>query len=414
LDFKKTFPVEKKINILENLHDFFINSFGPIHKEDFAMYILLDKITCTDTSLCFYFDYSDDLKPYLWGEKTLTITSTYPLKRDESALAGVFCLALAPLGWILGAQFESGYAIDNEVLSCINRIGSILSKNYSWKPTAPFIWMRSTTNNHTAKAVQALFFSGGVDSLASLYRLKNRITCILHLTNFDYENVLLQQSQKELSLINARMYASQMKLDLIHCETNLSSVINHCALDKWFPRDCSFWLGLQHVNHMAVVMNAIDASFSPLYVSGSLDPLHKKIGSCASSSSFINSYMMDSRLEVFDENVSRQKKVEFLIDTAPRVFKNLRVCYTSGDAVCSDCAKCQGTALMIIAGGGHLADTNFPHSIREKLMVTLAKASLVPPDRNMLIMQSLTGRMLKGTQKERYITLFDLLANGKG
>jgi hypothetical protein len=78
--------------------------------------------------------------------------------------------------------------------------------------------------------------------------------------------------------------------------------------DAGLPPDCSFWLGLEHVQHLATALAVIRPRLSHVYMAGGFSELLRVLGSCAASSSFISCYATPTRLSLIDKHTSRQRR----------------------------------------------------------------------------------------------------------
>lgn len=363
--------------------------------------ITLDRIDVGRGEVRYSLSADSDASSRLWDCRELVISSSAPFPTDEADLASVFFLALAPLGWITGVHFHSRYPLASSARDSLNDVGAFVSQRYGWSSTDPFAAIRCTTGARTQPRRSALMFSGGVDSLSALCQLRGNVGVLLHLSNFDYESCLLTPAQRAAGPALAALTAEREGLDLVHVETNLAGLIRHADLDQWFPGRCTFWYGLQHVNHIAVAGAVLGESFAAIHVAGSVDEQHERYGSWASSPLLINRYRVGSPLRVFEHGVMRLRKIEYLLDHDPESLARLRVCYTSGNGTCETCGKCMWTALMIVASGGSLSQTPFPPGIRSSLRAVLDDEIRGGTHRIPMFEQSLSGRVTSGTRYER-------------
>lgn len=371
--------------------------------------ITLREMKIRTSEILYTFDISGMAKNFV-RDNCLSLKYNVDILQKEDELPSIFFLALAPVCWILDAEYYSIFRVTDIAKDCIINVGGYLSNHYKWRKTNPLKNINVLTFSSKLKksTKDALFFSGGIDSLSAFYRYKHRIGTLIQLTNFDYLNENLVDDQLEGSINFVKAYAKEHHLNYVHVETNLADLIKHSLLDKFFPKNCSFWYGLQHVNHIAVAAALIGSPFKNLILAGSNNLLHKKVNSCASKSIFVNLYKHDWHLVLVEENVLRQRKIEFLQDLNPACFKDIRVCYSSGNPLCSSCNKCIGTALMIAASGYQIINSGFPLSIltNMKRIIELVQKNHISFE---LLEQALKGRILYGSRTQRMSQLYNLV-----
>jgi hypothetical protein len=264
-------------------------------------------------------------------------------------------------------------------------------------------------------------WSGGVDSSYALARLTSRdapeareslasdIDWLVHLSNFENLDSRTSEGQRAAALAATRRTADEHGLGWMHLRTNLAGIFKHNRFDDRFPPECSFWLGLMHLHHLATALVAVRPLLAGTLVAGGFSELHHRVGSCTASSAFVDLYRYPSPLQLIDEFEPRQRKVEYLVDRAPEMLRSLRVCYTSGDGTCASCRKCQATALMIVTAGGSLAATSFPPEIVANLLAKIEEIMDLPPEQHRFFNQALEGRRLHGSRGERWHQLIRLL-----
>lgn len=373
-------------------------------------------------TVSFLFDASGHVGDFI-REGVFSIKSNRKITLDREELASVFYLGFAPLCWILGAEYRSALPVTGSARACLDKLGAYLCHHYGWEQSDPLRHIATISSLRHINTIapvshidtisppsrkqnkNALLFSGGVDSLSAFFQYRKEIHTLIQLSNFDYVKETLSSAQLNSGLAFGRSFAAGHGKEYLHIETNFAHVITHKALDHYFPGECSFWYGLQHVSHLAVSAAIVGDHFEKVYVAGSNDELHRQVGSCASREEFVNLYAPGYRLCLVEEGVERQRKIEFLADTCPDCLKKLRVCFTSGDPVCCKCVKCLGTALMIIAGDIPLEQTVFPAAICKSLfpiLHTLARTE----NKFILYEQSLSGRSLHGSHADRIVQLF--------
>lgn len=339
-----------------------------------------------------------------WDERVLTLSCSEGVRLDPEILVAGFVIAVAPVGWTFGARISCGpLPIPQPALDCLQRIGAYLRRHYGWPDHEPFrdVIARPARWDHP-RSHRALLWSGGVDSSYALMSAGQEIDWLIHLSNFENLESRMSEEQREAELAMTRRAADERGLGWMHLRTNIPSIFKHNRFDEKFPPECSFWLGLEHVHHLASALSVVRPLLAEVWVSGGYNELVRRVGSCAADAVFVNLYDWPTPLRLVDELVPRQRKIEALLDRAPDLLRTLRVCYSSGDDTCADCNKCQTTALMIVAAGGSLSSTSFPPAMGARLLARIAEVRDAGPDEHRSFQQALEGRCLSGGREERW------------
>jgi hypothetical protein len=369
---------------------------------------LLD-VSRTPDRARFAFDVSADLAHLFWDARELELRCSEGVADDPVRLVGAFAYGLAPVGWTQGADIVLPWGMARGALGTLREVGSFLCRHYGWPMHDPFRNAAAAEERRPPGQHGALLFSGGIDSSAALLDVQDRVDWVVHVSNFENLESRMTPEQIEDALDTTHAVADSRGLGWMHVRTNIAAVFKHNRFDDRFPEGCSFWLGLEHLHHLATGLVAGGAMLSRSYLAGGFDELHRRVGSCAASARLVDRYRWAPSLTLVHEFCRRQEKVERLIDEAPELLRTLRVCYSSGAGTCSACRKCQATALMIISGGGTLSQTAFPVDIVERLITKIEEIRHMDESEHRFFHQALAGRRLSGERQERWAQLLELL-----
>jgi hypothetical protein len=348
----------------------------------------------------------------LWDERVLTLYCSEGVRLDPDVLSAAFLMAMAPLGWTMGASISCGpLSVPDTAIACLDRVGEQLRRHYGWPDFDPFgeVSIRPSRLEYP-RSSRGLLWSGGIDSAFALMNHEREIDWLVHLTNFENLESRMSDEQLDAELAATRQTAETRGLGWMHLRTPLPGVFKHNRFDDRFPPDCSFWLGLEHVQHLATALAVIRPLLAGVIVSGGYNELVRRVGSCAADAAFIDLYRYPAPLTLVDELVPRQRKIEALLERAPELLRTLRVCYSSGDGTCANCNKCQTTALMIVAAGGALDATSFPDAMTEALLTRIGIVRGAPRDEHRSFRQALDGRALTGSEEQRWSQLERIIA----
>lgn len=360
----------------------------------------------------FSFAVSPELEPLLWDERLLVLACSEGVRSEPEVLAAGFVSALAPLGWTHGAEIVSPVPVPRGALASLRRVGSFLQRHYGWPEHDPFHRLETCDDLDLPRHHDALMFSAGIDSAMALIELEERraVDWLVHLSNFENLDSRTTEEQQQAGLVATRTVADEHGLGWMHLWTNLASIFKHNRFDDRFPEGCSFWLGLEHVHHIATALTVVRPLLGRSHLAGGFSELLSRVGSCAGSAAYVEGYDYPAPIELVHEHEPRQWKVEQILDRAPELLATLRVCYSSGDGTCGECRKCQATALMIVAAGGDLARTSFPPRVVPALVERIAEIRDLPVEGHRFFNQALEGRALSGERQQRWNQLLVLLA----
>lgn len=357
------------------------------------------------------FDVDPELEHLFWDERVLTLSCSEGVRPDPEVVAAGFLIAMAPVGWTFGARISCGsLAVPQPALACLQRVGAYLRGHYGWEDGDPFhdVIARPSRWDHP-RSHRALLWSGGVDSSYALMNAGDAVDWLVHVTNFENLESRMTDEQRRAELAATWSVADARGLGWMHLRTNIPSVFKHNRFDEKFPPECSFWLGLEHVHHLATALSVVRPLLAETLLAGGFNELVRRVGSCAADAAFVDRYDYPAPLRLVDELVPRQRKIEALLDRGPEFLRALRVCYSSGDGTCAACNKCQTTALMIVAGGGSLGETSFPPEMHDALLARIDAARVSGPEQHRSLRQALEGRCLTGAEGERWSQLERLI-----
>jgi hypothetical protein len=371
--------------------------------------VALRDIECKFDSVRFRFAVDGPAERMFWANRELVIYCSEGVTSDLSELLGTFVIAMAPVSWIGAGRVVVDSQIPLDIKTMLCRMGDVLAKHYRWEARETLAEIPSTVVDRYPAPHSGLMFSGGIDSSAAMLALGDAIDWLVHLSNFENLDVQMTRRQREVGPRITQEIAHRRGLGWVHLRTNIASIFRHGRFDHAFPEGCSFWLGLEHVHHIVTALSALRLKLGRVYLAGGLNELTTAVGSIAANADFVDSYDAPVQLTMVDELVTRQHKVERLLDHGPELLRTLRVCYSSGNSTCASCLKCRATAMMILSGGGRLAETNFPDGIHRAIDDVIAELSKIGPEGHGLFNHSLNGRRLSGSRAERWSQLSQLV-----
>ena len=196
----------------------------------------------------------------------------------------------------------------------------------------------------------ALFFSGGVDSLFSLYRHLDEITDLVFVHGFDIR--LSHETRRTKASAVFRRAAEQLGKNFIEIETDYGELI----------RDFASW-PQSHGAALATVAHVLPSSFNRVYIASTYD--YRSLLPWGSHP-LLDPLWSSHRLEIVHDGceAGRLEKVR-AIAQHDLVMKSLRSCWNRDDTNynCGHCDKCIRTMINLrIAGALDRCET-FPNEI---------------------------------------------------
>ena len=127
----------------------------------------------------------EELAWLLWDNRFLTLYCSEGVRAEPEALAAGALFALAPLGWVFGAEISCPIPVEESAVRCLDQVGEFLSGHYGWPAGAPFRGVPTRPDRQPRqlpRSQRALAFSGGIDSARALVELAPEIDWLVHLS----------------------------------------------------------------------------------------------------------------------------------------------------------------------------------------------------------------------------------------
>ena len=251
----------------------------------------------------------------------------------------------------------------------LRALPKIMAFYHNWDPKYKIIEVK--TSNERQKSdyiskVNALFFSGGLDSFYALTKLtpeKNHVSHLIFVHGFDIklnDNMLFEKSYAAVKDI-----ASYYGKELVLVSTNVREITDKYV--SWYR--C-------HGAGMASV--ALCGPFGNVYIASDVGPNERSLSIAAACHPDLDPLWSSdtTALMHYGDGISRVEKAKALANNS-MAQKHLRVCMENinGAYNCGRCSKCVRTMLALYMVGA-LSNFNFP----TKLTPELVKAINYNPD----------------------------------
>lgn len=220
------------------------------------------------------------------------------------------------------------YRVSSHLLQNIKSIQKILNR---WNPAFRIIPVEAAQiQAQPAHTGVASFYSGGVDSIATLITNRDRIDSALYIGGFDFDidrNTLTGLVDRNQRILD-KLEISQI---VVHTNQQQWGVTTGVARPFWHS---GYLAAAAFLTRPSLFLVPSSHTLSELYPAGShvlLDPLWNS-GS--------------KSLEHVDAEFSRTQKIE-KIAMIPAVLANLHVCWMYADRNCGHCEKCIRTMITL-------------------------------------------------------------------
>jgi len=249
----------------------------------------------------------------------------------ESALSAFACHAFA-----LGRPLLARGPVEARFAVHLDGIAAILAQWQSWPQPAPALEAPELTEAPAPAPGRALFFTGGVDSFFSLWRLRGQVDALLHAQGLDFaldDDEGIAAMRRSIDAV-----AASLDLQVVRLTTNLRS---H-PLFSASPWD------LTHVSALAALAHPLRGSFGRVTCAGA----DAAIGH-GSHPALDRLYGGGALVFETDGYPDRRPDKVAAIAGWDLVQKHLQICWQArpGRGNCGVCEKCVRTTTMFALAG---------------------------------------------------------------
>ena len=328
--------------------------------------IVLSNIKKHKSCLNYCFSYSEGLSRFFTG-KPFQIEFAFDIENvPDAVLAIPFVCSVLPIAWVTDAELHIS-ELDESFYSCIPNVKAGYENMF---PETPFRGALKIGKVISCKKIDstetcAMLFSGGADSVDTLYRHLEESPALLSVWGSDikYDNPkgwaplqhMLQETSSHFGLQYSVFHSTFRAFD---SEAELTRAFGSQLQDNW-------WHGVKHglalLGHAAPYAYMYNCKY--LYIA-STNCAEDGVLRCASNHSIDNHVRFASCSVIHDGfDYSRQEKIRNIVQyaTAHNDYFPLHVCWeTQTGKNCCHCEKCFRTIIAIIAEGGDPAKFGFP------------------------------------------------------
>lgn len=325
---------------------------------DKSRYIKITELNITNGKLEIKLRYSENIKKYFLTDYFYVEYEQDMSNVDKSILYVPIISTIITAAWAIGADIYVE-ELDKTYLDSLNKIKLVFKKRYPQFSFSTNIYVENIISNQFNNEGYGLLFSGGVDSLTSFIRHKNKHPDLFTVWGADipvHENDFWERVRDRISL-----FSNQEGVNVHFIKTNMQQLLNQRLLARDYKLE-GWWGPVSH----------------GLMLLGLCAPLTtKEIGTVIIASSgrgvsdainlLINNNISwaDVKVIVDGYELSRHEKIKYIIEH-PDYLSSLRVCYSSySNYNCGRCEKCLRTITALILEGIDPKNCNF--NVDEKI-----------------------------------------------
>lgn len=312
-------------------------------------YIKIDNVEASNNKLIVHLDFSEDvgryfLKDYFVAEYDKKIENV-----DKSILSIPALSTVITIAWATGADVYME-CLDKTYLEALDRVEAVFRE---WFPQFSFstkMHVRNIRSNEFNNKRYAMLFSGGLDSLTSYIRNREKRPTLISVWGADNASPEYKKEVLWSKFRNKLLgFANQEEVDIHFIKTNTGELINDKLLTQEYGEfEGEWWEVVSH----GLIYTGLSA---PLTTDG--------IGTILVASSFPQGYRKPHGSHVFlyadvgwgdtkvvydSPDLTRQGKIGYILKGNPQYYPYVRVCQTYREHNCGFCEKCWRTITGLV------------------------------------------------------------------
>ena len=327
-----------------------------------SKFIKISNVRATDNKLEVKLDFSKEVGKYFFKNHFEVYYDKNIGNVDESILSIPAVCVVIHIAWATGADLYVD-KLDETFLLCLKKIRKAFEKNFPKFSSSGDIHVKEPIVNKFNNKQSALFFSCGLDSLASYKRNKDQNPILITILSVNKSNHLVEFNNDLKNLI--QKFAKQEGREIHFIRSSLTNFTrNDIINDRLLCRDFKIINWWQDVAHGFIRLGL----FAPLAV--------HRIGRVLVASTYSKNFqgfdgfhfLADNDFSwadigaVYDGDLTRQEKIQYL-KSSPNYLTNLIVCFTPIQRPylknCGFCSKCLRTITGLILEGIDPNECNF-------------------------------------------------------
>jgi len=316
-----------------------------MYKTDGSTYIKITDLKALNNRLTVNLDFSENISRYFTTNCFLAEYDKNIESVDKSILSIPPLSTVITVAWATGADIYVEY-LDKTYLNSLNKVESVFK---TWFPQFLFstkIHVGNIVSNKFNNEEYALLFSGGIDSLCSYIRNKEKKPTLISIWGADIPTYEYDFWNK----IKGRLvdFAKREKVDIHFIKTNARELINNGLIGKEYGEiEGGWWETVSH----GLVLTGITAplqEFKFLFIASAFDNEYKNPHG-SHFFNFVNAGWADTKIVYDSSDLTRQEKIKFILRGNPQYHAYLKVCHSQfRDYNCGTCEKCLRTITGLV------------------------------------------------------------------
>jgi hypothetical protein len=319
-------------------------------------YIKVTELNVVDNKLSIKIDCSEDIKKYfltdyLYVEYDQNVTNV-----GKSILSIPIVSNIITIAWAVGADIYVE-ELDKTYLDSLSKIKPVFKKWYPQFSFSTNLNVENIVSNQFNGEGYGLFFSGGIDSMTSFIRYKDKHPDLFTIWGADipvYENDFWEKVRNRISL-----FSNREGVNVHFIKTNMQQLLNQSLLARQYKL-IGWWGPVSHgLMLLSLVTPLTTKGIGTILIAAShtQDLINKPWGSHPLIDN--NIAWADVRVVHDGYELNRHEKMRYIMKH-PEYLPQLRVCYSShSDYNCGRCEKCLRTITALILEGVNPKNCNF-------------------------------------------------------
>jgi len=376
-----------------------------------ARYVKIEKLEISRNRLLeFKLSYSKNVRKYFSGSSFYVEYDKEVHNVSRSILHIPAVANIITLAWAIGADIYVK-ELDKTYLESLNKVKSVFKRFYPKLPFSTRINVEEIVSNRFFNEGYGLLFSGGVDSMTSYIRHKDKKPNLIMVWGVDIP-VRARLHWMQVRGIY-KEFAAQENVKINFIKTNIREFLNEFLLDTEFGRyaiDLSWWGGFHHgIALLGLCAPLTMERIGTILIASGASPHSARRYAWGSSP------LIDNKISVADIKVvhdgyelSREEKIGKVLKgyiRNERRYPALKVCWSQyHDFNCSKCEKCSRTITGLVLQNidpnkcGFRIDSNFFAFLRENLI----KGGFTSNEQNIQIWKRLQRSIPKELTNDLY------------
>lgn len=314
------------------------------------MYIEISSLHVSDNRLSVKLNFSEDIGKYFLMDYFVAEYDEKIENVDKSILSIPILSTVITIAWAAGADVYME-CLDKTYLDALGKVEAVFRE---WFPQFSFstkIYVRNIVSNEFNNKRYALLFSGGLDSLTSYIRNKEKRPTLISIWGADNASPEYKKEESWSKFRNKLLsFANQEEVDIRFIKTNTGELINDKLLTEEYGEFEGEWWEI--VSH-GLIYTGLSA---PVTANG--------IETLLMASSYTNEYKKPNGSHVFvyadmswgrgtkvvydSHDLTRQGKIRSLLSGNSQYYPYVSVCQIHRESNCGFCEKCWRTITGLV------------------------------------------------------------------